>query len=434
MTENKALDYAIPQTNVRVVSGNESGRQSSYIDNLTIDAMNQKRKTEPFYRSARFLLYLFAQLTVCFAVLHIYLLRGSLPEPHLLIALLLFSAFIWLLPRNNPRQTYLYLAVQSLLACLLFTQDWLFMYLFLILTGQVIVLRGVSTRASLIWVGVFVVITFYGNFHPYTADLASPPLVRAVMSIIGFTFSGMLCGGIARTRRDQREIEHLLTRLQEYADQSGTLAVAEERSRLARELHDTLGHRMTVSIVQLEGASRLIGQNPRQAAGMIETVRAQLTDGLTELRDTLTMLRNHNYNADSTVLIHSLQQISNEFAVATGITVHIDLPDMLPSLSDTQYMTIYRVVQEGLTNVQKHGQSLNVWVNLGIYDYNTLLLNIRNDGRDFDSSNGSGYGLQGMRERAAQLGGTLHTTIPLEGGTLLTLRLPIQESREIKGE
>ncbi len=267
--------------------------------------MNKK----PFYRSESFLLYLFAQVVVCFAVAHIYVQRGSLPEPILLIALLLFSAFIWLMPRNNPRQTYLYLVVQFLLACLLFTQDWLFMYLFLILTGQAIVLRGVSTRASLIWVGVFVVITLYGNFHPYTADLASPP-VRAVLSIVGFTFSGMLCSGIARTRRDQKEIERMLTRLQEYADQSGTLAVAEERSRLVRELHDTLGHRMTVSSVQVEGASRLMKQEPQRVARMLKTVQMQLTDGLNELRYTLKELRTTNSNGND--LVRSLQRIADE--------------------------------------------------------------------------------------------------------------------------
>ncbi len=306
MTENKAHDYAIFRTNVRVVSGNESGRQSSYIDNLAIDPMNQK--TLPFYRNESFLLYLLAQIVVCLAVVHIYLQRGSPPAPILLIVLLLFSALLWLLPKNNPRQTYLYLAIQSSLACLLFIQDFLFVYLFFILASQSIILF--RTRDGLIWFGVFVVITLYGTFHPYTADLSNPPPIRAVLISSGFIFSGLLSNGIARARRDQKEIEYLLTRLQESTDQSRMLAVAEKRNRLARELHDTLGHKMTVSIVQVEGASRLIEQEPQRVARMLKTVQMQLTDGLTELRYTLKELRTTNSNGNAPS--RSQQRIADE--------------------------------------------------------------------------------------------------------------------------
>ena len=92
-------------------------------------------------------------------------------------------------------------------------------------------------------------------------------------------------------------------------------------------------------------------------------------------------------------------------------------------------MTIYRAVQEALTNTAKHAQARNVWIALDSRR-DGLILTVRNDGLDFAPSNRSGgQGLQGMRERAAQFGGTLEVTKPEEGGTLVTLTLPMQTKR-----
>ncbi len=276
--------------------------------------MNKKA----FYRRESFLLNIFTQAIIGLMVAHIYLQRGSLPASHLLIVLLLFSFLLWHTPsRGNPRKSYLYLTVQFLFACLLFTQDWLFMYLFLILTGHVMVMRDVSTRDSLIGVGVFVGVTLYGTFHPYTADLTTPPLIRAVVVTVGFILAGILSNSVARARRNRRELNRALAeiqdahaRLQTHIDQAASLAMAEKRNHLARELHDTLGHRLTVAIVQVEGASRLMEQEPQRVARMLETVQMQLTDGLNELRYTLKELRTTNSNGNDPS--RSQQRIADE--------------------------------------------------------------------------------------------------------------------------
>src|SRR5690606_11162904 len=93
------------------------------------------------------------------------------------------------------------------------------------------------------------------------------------------------------SQRLQTELQEAHQQLQTYAERVEALAVAEERNRLAREMHDTLGHRLTVSIVQLEGAGRLIEHDPTRTAQMVQTVREQLVEGLDELRRALVSLR-----------------------------------------------------------------------------------------------------------------------------------------------
>jgi len=169
-----------------------------------------------------------------------------------------------------------------------------------------------------------------------------------------------------------------------------------------------------------------MAQEPGQAAGMIETVRSQLTTGLSELRETLQALRGEEINSDN--LVSCLQQTVDAFADATGVACHCRLPDVLPApLPDDRCTAIYRAVQETLTNAQKHARALNIWVDLEAGE-GAVVLRVRNDGRDFDPSNGSGSGLRGMQERAELFGGDLFVTTPAEGGILVHFSLPVGEA------
>ncbi|MDE0463528.1 MAG: sensor histidine kinase [Caldilineaceae bacterium] len=353
----------------------------------------------------------------------------SLPRQIFLIGLLVvFSVLLWRMPKEDkdgPRRMRFYLAAQSVIAFLAFVQDPVFIFLFCILSGQAMMIA--SARSSLIWIGVFAAVVLIGTLARYSQGL---PLIsfRTLLSGTGFIFFGIFTSMIVQVRQAKVRYAHLLTelitahrRLERYAEQAESLAASEERSRLARDLHDTLGHRLTVSIVQLESAARLKERDPQQMDSMIETARAQLTEGLNELRHTLNAL--HPPRISSTNLISSLQQTAGAFAAATGVALHTQLPDRLPPLSDAQCMTVYRTVQEALTNTQKHAQAGNVWLALEI-TADRLTLTARNDGRDFIASNGRGYGLRGIEERAVHLEGSLQVTRPEEGGTLLTLRLP----------
>ena len=394
--------------------------------------MNRER----FYQNENFALIVGAQVLVIFTLANIVLVRGSLSglPPYVAGPLLSFNVLLWFWPQMKDRPwlgMHSYLALQSLFVFLLFTQELIFAYLFFILCAQTMLM--LPMRSCMIWILLFVSVTLWGNFylHPEGGVLSAP--VRAVMLIALFFFTSLVANVISRARRSQEQVTRLLTelsdaylRLQDYTEKVESLAVAEERNRLSRELHDSIGHRLTTSIVQLEGALRLIGrQEPQRVTEMIETVRGQLIEGLRELRHTLDELRAPKI-ADSN-LLRALQQLADEFSAATNTTLHTQLADVMPLLqSDIQRTTIYRTAQEALTNTQKHAQAQNIWLTLDA-TVNALILTVCNDGRDFvPLPNSQGYGLKGMRERAAQLGGTLHVTKPERGGTLLTLILPLQ--------
>ena len=386
--------------------------------------MNEERLR--FYHQENFPLFLCAQIIVCITMGWVFVLKSSPLSFVSLIGPLFFSILLWRTPRDNASwQSHLYLAVQCLIAISIMatTQEYIVVTLFFILAGQAMLKFGLRLR--LIWISVFVFITLAGNFYwRLESSLDSP--VRVLLIVFGFITTIFLSNSIARARRNRREFERLLTETREYTAQAKLLAVAEERNRLSRDLHDTLGHRLTVSIVQLEGMTRLLeqGVEGKRIARMVEVVHGQLAEGLNELRDTLTILR--NLQSDGNNLTDSLQQLINEFTIATGITLHIQLPEMLPPLSDAQCMAIYRMVQEALTNTQRHAQAEIIWVALEVTD-DALILTVQNDGQDFDGSKGYGYGLQGIHERAMQLDGALDVVKPVAGGILLTLSLPIQK-------
>ncbi len=280
-------------------------------------------------------------------------------------------------------------------------------------------------RAAHVWLAALAVITFAILIYAYgwVGGLTS-----AAVYASGFVFFWAFAGLTRRAEAARKESERLLAELQEahralqeYAQKAEALAVSEERNRLAREMHDTLGHRLTVSAVQLEAAERLIPSQPERAAEMVATVRGQVRAALAELRQTVAALRQPL--KDDLPLERALPRLVDEFQQATGLEVALRLPDELPPLSAPQRLTLYRAVQEGLTNIHKHAAAKRAWVKLEAAD-NRLRLLVRDDGRG-PQGNGGGFGLRGLRERAAHLGGEVRFGPAPERGSLLEVELPL---------
>lgn len=234
------------------------------------------------------LITLSAQAIVIIAVAHFYFQKGSWPGPLLLVGPSLFSLLLWRLPTDNAWRVSRYMFFQSLIAFLSFAQEFLFVYLFLVLSIQAMLLCNV--RTGLIWNGVLLLLSLLGNFglHPQGALEPAP---RGVIVLVAFILSGTLSSALARVRRDRDEIRRLVTqlsdthaRLKEQTRRAELLAATEERNRLARELNNSLGHRLTVAIVQLEGAILRLDMESGQVASSLKTVHEQLTEGLSELR------------------------------------------------------------------------------------------------------------------------------------------------------
>jgi len=216
------------------------------------------------------------------------------------------------------------------------------------------------------------------------------------------------------------------------AAQAVRLAADLQRSRewLAREMHDSLGHRLTVAVVQLEGAQRLIPTDPERAARMIGAMRDQMKEALAELRQTVAALRNPLEGVEDAPLDAALTHLAQTFQDSTGLAVHLDLPDSLPALPATHRLALYRAAQESLTNAQRHASAKQVWLTVSAANGH-VTLTAADDGKGFgeqvDTSEGS-YGLRGLRERAAQLGGELILEDRRGGGAQLRFSLPLLEA------
>ncbi len=330
-----------------------------------------------------------------------------------------------------PWKRHLYMLVQAgLVSGLLFLYPptWSFFpILYFILSAQVVFLFPLLVAA--IWIGFFVLATG-GAFVRVSGWVNG--LLTLLPYLGGYLFFAAFARALARAEAAHRESQALLAelqeahrRLQEYAARVEELAVVEERNRMARELHDTLGHRLTVAAVQLEGAQRLIPRDPERAAAMVDTVRQQVRQALSELRSAVAALRSP-LEADLP-LPEALARLAARFEEATGIEVHRALPEGLPPMPEAHRLTLYRAAQEALTNIQRHADAHRVWLVVGASEGQVTLL-VSDDGRGFPpEAEGQGFGLRGLRERVARLGGTVVLGERPGGGAELHLSLPLPE-------
>lgn len=206
------------------------------------------------------------------------------------------------------------------------------------------------------------------------------------------------------------------------AESQARLARAEERTRVARELHDTLLQSLTAIALQLEGASRDPNAAPELRAKLarsIESARVSAADARRAIAD----LR-ASPSADKP-LAQALSALARSFMSETGMTVRvIATPDLV--LDRTTETELYRIAQEALTNVGKHARAKSVTLNLR-RGKNSVRLAIADDGVGMKPAKGSrgGHGLRGMSERAALVGGSLAVAPRRGGGTTVTVTLPL---------
>ena len=256
--------------------------------------------------------------------------------------------------------------------------------------------------------------------------------IQLIFNVATIFFTSVLGYSLRQAEIADREKERLLKELQATQNQLQEMAVTEERTRLSRELHDSLGHQLTVAVVQLEGAQRLIPTKPDQASEMIGTMREELKNALADLRRTVTALRSPI--ADNLPLDSALLTLSQSFQQNTGLATHFTAASNLPELPEPYRLALYRAAQEGLTNIQRHADAQHAWINLEADD-KQITLTIHDDGKGLDqlTEKRSGVGLIGLGERASQLGGEMRiTTQPEAGGAKLTFILPLPEKRETK--
>lgn len=221
-------------------------------------------------------------------------------------------------------------------------------------------------------------------------------------------------------------------RLQDYTAQAETLAVANERTRLAREIHDTLGHTLTALDVQMELLARLPQSETVQRRQAADHARGLLKEGLADVRRAVQALRPSALEALS--LPEALRDLAADFERDTRVPTAVETAGAMGALPADMAVPLYRAAQEALTNVRRHAPgSPGVRLRLH-YSPKAVTLSVENDKADGRSpllaaeEAGGGQGLRGLRERAKALGGTLRFG-PDDGGAFrVEMILPIPPS------
>jgi signal transduction histidine kinase len=261
------------------------------------------------------------------------------------------------------------------------------------------------------------------------ADLVRPGVFSASgtrpSAWLAFAIAWLVGRDLRRRRQRIADLEDHAARLERGREEQALLAVAEERGRIARELHDVIAHGVSVIVVQAQAGPHLVN-DPQRAVAVFRAIESSGRDALVELRRLLGILR----SGDEQLAIGpqpglgSLQSLVEQVR-ASGLSVELRIegePVHLPAGVD---LSAYRIVQEALTNVVKHAEDAAAEVVIR-YGASTLELDVVDDGRGRATSvNGSGHGLIGMRERVALYGGTLDAGRRQGGGYAVRARLPL---------
>lgn len=243
-------------------------------------------------------------------------------------------------------------------------------------------------------------------------------------------------GDAQRARRLHVEsVEARAERLDRERHVVAAIAVADERARIARELHDVVAHHVTLMIVTAAATDRLVGRDPGAARGMLRELIATGQAAVTEMRRMLVVLRSDRRDHEAGELrpqptLAELETLVASFTSA-GLTIGLAVNGPRTQLPAGVELTAYRIIQESLTNALRHaGAGTRVEVTVD-YQPGTLHLRIRDHGgaSSGHDSPDPGHGLIGMRERAALLGGQFEAVPAPGGGFLVLATLPVGKSR-----
>ncbi len=236
-------------------------------------------------------------------------------------------------------------------------------------------------------------------------------LLSNLISFIGTSTFVILAGFVWTAEQKSRHKAEALTK------QVETLAADLERNRIARDIHDSLGHSLTTLDVQLELAQRIYGNDPYRAAKSLDIAKQLSSQCLLDVRLALKTMHQSNFDLNEALIALTEQVKQNQ-----PFQVHLDLH--LPKLSLQTSHQIYCIVREGFSNVQKHAHASQVILR-GQHTHEAIVLEIQDNGKGFDPDRQySGFGLQGIQERVRIMGGQVNVKSKLNQGTTVKVTIP----------
>ncbi len=385
------------------------------------------RETRPF----------FWFMTLVLAVMYVIVLIDQ-PDIRQPVPLALFSVLLivhiilhWTLRviAGRPGWTLPYLLIQGALACaitLLANNIGMMFGLFMTLVGEAIGVYGITRRgivAAAFYLSISLVnyVLILGMSQMLWWLLGVGPTVLFVVIYVEL-YSRQMNANI-RAQELLLELQAANEQLTTYANQVEDLTIANERQRMARELHDTLSQGLAGLILQLEAVdAHLTGSRPEKAQAIVKQTMERARGVLAEARQAIDNLR----RAAPGDLEAALRHEAARFTEATGIPcdVTISAPATLPA---NLCEPLQRITAEALTNIARHAQASQASLRLTA-DADSLRLEICDDGRGFDPASvlPGHYGLVGMSERARLAGGNLAIKSTTENGTCITITIPVE--------
>jgi signal transduction histidine kinase len=256
---------------------------------------------------------------------------------------------------------------------------------------------------------------------------------NSLVAISAIVAGVWLLGLHMRTRRAYlRSVEERAARLESERDAEVQIAMAAERARIARELHDVVAHNVSVIVVQADGASYAIETDTARAKAALEAISATGRQALTEMRRLLGVLRESD-DAGSYAPQPGVEQLTDlmEQIRSSGLAVDCVVEGVPLEMSQGRQLAIFRIVQEALTNTLKHGGPRAAARVLLHYGDDAIEVRVTDDGRGAAARNdGHGHGLVGMRERAAVYGGEIEARPRPGGGFEVVARIPVHEEAQ----
>lgn len=281
--------------------------------------------------------------------------------------------------------------------------------------------RGIATVSAL--VAALLVGSFYYWHGALFAAYSALAFSFAVLFTIVFTLLAV------HSEKSRNEVQRLASelstannRLREYAVQAEELAVSRERNRIAREIHDSLGHYLTVVNVQIEAARALESTDPGRAREALAKAQSFTQEGLRDIRQSLAALRASPL--ENKTLVNALRGLVTD-SNSAGTAAEFRPLGQPRQLSSPAELCLYRAAQEGLTNTRKHARAKRVQLFVDFETSGRVRLSVKDDGVGAvaDAATG-GFGLLGLRERAQLVGGELRIETQPNAGFALTLEVP----------
>ncbi|MBE9214924.1 sensor histidine kinase [Plectonema cf. radiosum LEGE 06105] len=386
----------------------------------------------------RFLLYFewfLLGIIICSEVLSSWFsLASRLPRMPLinLFCLLIFGIIGLKLPSKNRQNKIIYTGFEFILIILASMVGGILVVplLYLVLIARnCLIFEGVTRSIVSSLAMIFALVTqlyrakYINMVQPLAINqqLGLVLLVSVLILGISTVFMQMAVNAIVQEFESRQKLAVANAQLREYALKIEELATVQERNRIARDIHDSVGHALTVSNLHLEAALKLWKTDPEEATEFLMEAKQLGSNALKEVRQSIATLR-----FDPLVGLSLSEAIANlvkEFKRSSGILTILEI-NLQSTVKNEIKVAIYRIIQESLTNICKHASATEVTISL--QTTTDIILIIQDNGKGFKiNKNTTGFGLQSMCDRTLAIGGNLNIETTPNGGCKIIVTVPL---------